>query len=229
MEFSLVVIIVLSLFIFTHLRPLDEGEMGRLSSKKRDKAISRYFNFHHREYSVNKKFKKQMNPNGSFYEIDKKLYDFPSIAAGLLKYKKHEWIIVAFEKDKTIVTCWLNKGFDRSSVSSYLSVNNMTNVAKRNFYSSVLIFHNHPNSNPTHFDCSKPSHQDIKSANEFASTLIGNDINLLEFVCERGRHYEYYSKYTDDFMHVSEFFELVRNQNGKTKFKNLALHLSRFF
>lgn len=41
-----------------------------------------------------------MNPNGEIYLLDEKLEEFPSIAAGLLKYKKHEWRLTALEKDR---------------------------------------------------------------------------------------------------------------------------------
>jgi hypothetical protein len=94
----IVIAVLLLLFIITHLRPLNAREVKIFANKRRDKMIYQYFNFNQHEYSVDKTFKKNMNPNGMFYEIDENLYSFPSIAAGLLKYKKHEWIIIAFEK-----------------------------------------------------------------------------------------------------------------------------------
>jgi len=36
-----------------------------------------------------------MNPNGTFYRINESLFGFPATVAALLKYKKHEWIIIA--------------------------------------------------------------------------------------------------------------------------------------
>lgn len=72
-----------------------------------------------------------MNPNGTFYRISENLFGFPSTATALLKYKKHEWIIIAFEKDKRAELIWLNKGFDRSGVSPYLPVGGITETAKR--------------------------------------------------------------------------------------------------
>ena len=123
----------------------------------------------------------------------------------------------------------LNKGFDRSGVSPYLSVKDLNDIANRETYASVTIFHNHPNSSPNHFDCSKPSQQDIKSANEFASQLNDSGINLLEFVCERGNHYQYYAKYSDMFFPVSEFAKDFKRQNGKSRFRNIKLHLERIF
>ena len=113
MEIALLTIgLFLVVFIVSHLRPLRENEINVLSEKRRNKGIIKYFSFDIQEYSVNKNFKKSMNPNGKFYQISEDLYTFPSLSAGLLKYKKHEWIIISFEKDRKISLIWLNKGFD---------------------------------------------------------------------------------------------------------------------
>jgi len=233
MEFLLaligVFILISLLFVVTHLRPLTKNEVKSLSDKKRNRQIRLYFSFHIQEFTVNKEFKKQMNPNGTFYRIDENLFGFPAIAAALLKYKKHEWIIIAFEKDKKVDLVWLNKGFDRSGVSSYLSAQDMTETAKRENQTSVLIFHNHPNINPNYYDCRNPSDQDIKSANEFVQVLNQNGINLLEFVCERGKHYEYFFSPADVFLPLTEFVETIDKVNGQSKFKNLSLHFERIF
>jgi len=230
MEIALLTIgLILVVFIAFHLRPLRENEINVLSEKRRNKEIIKYFSFDIHEYSVNKNFKKSMNPNGKFYQISEDLYTFPSLSAGLLKYKKHEWIIISFEKDRKISLIWLNKGFDRSIVFPHLSVSDLINIANRDGYTSVMIFHNHPNSNPNHYDCSSPSPQDIISANEFAAELNENGINLLEFICERGRHYRYYAEYSDDFLAASKFAEKIKSENGQTMIENLSLHIQRIF
>jgi len=90
--------LVIVIFLLLHLRPLNEGEVKALAIKRRHNVIFKYYNFDMDEYAANKNFKKRMNPNGKFYEIDHDLHSFPSIAAALLKYKKHEWIIISFEK-----------------------------------------------------------------------------------------------------------------------------------
>lgn len=233
MEFLIVIIDVFLLisliFIVTHLRPLTEDEVKLLANKRRNRQIRMYFSFDNREFNVNKEFKKRMNPNGAFYRINESLFGFPATAAALLKYKKHEWIIIAFEKDKKVDLIWLNKGFDRSWVFPYLSVEDIIKNAKQENRTSVLIFHNHPNINPNYYDYRRPSDQDIKSANEFAQVLNQNGINLLEFVCERGRHYEYFLSPADTFLPLTEFVETIDKLNGQSKFKNLALHFERIF
>ena len=227
--FFMIIILLAFLFIVTHLRPLNDKEMKNLSDKRRGKAIRQYFHFDPQEYNVDKDFKKRMNPNGKFYGISEDLYCFPAIAAGLLKYKKHEWVIIAFEKDKKVTLAWLNKGFDGSCVNMYLSPYDMIDVASKEGYTSVIIFHNHPNSNPHHLDCSKPSKQDIASAKEISSTLCNSGVNLLEFICERGRHYQYFIEVSDMFLPMPTFLEVVKAQNGNSRLGNLSLHLARFF
>ncbi|MBU4445787.1 hypothetical protein KJ656_12000 [bacterium] len=233
MEFLLVLIgiflFILLIFIVIYLHPLTKDEVKSLGDKKRNRQIRLYFLFNIREFVVNKEFKKQMNPNGEFYRIDESLLGFPAIAAVLLKYKKHEWIIIAFEKDKKVDLIWLNKGFDRSGVSPYLSVEDIVKKAMQENQLSVLIFHNHPNINPNYCDCSGPSDQDTKSANEFTQVLNQNGINLLEFICERGRHYEYFFSPADTFLPLRDFVEAIEEVNGQSKFKNLSLHFERIF
>jgi len=233
MEPLLVLAIILALisliFACTHLRPLNEDEVTHLGTKRRAKQIRAYFSFPPSEIDVDKHFKRRMNPNGAFYKIDHALWEFPSIAAALLKYKKHEWVIIAFEKQKRIVSIWLNKGFDRSGVSPYLSAANIANIARREDYTSVLIFHNHPNTNPYYFDCTSPSSNDLESANEFAHLLNTHGINLVEFVCERGTHYEYFFSPANSFLPLSQFVMAIENINGLSTLGNLSLHLERLF
>ena len=197
--------------------------------KRRDKQIRLYFSFNTSELNVDKEFKKRMNPNGKLYGINESLLVFPSIAAALLKYKKHEWIIIAFEKEKKIDSIWLNKGFDRSGVSPYISVQDIANIANSNNHKSILIFHNHLNTNPDYYDCRRPSGKDIESANEFAQALNRSGMNLVEFVCERGKHYKYFSSCADSFLPLLEFVISINGINGLSKLKNLSLHYERIF
>ena len=221
--------IVIVVFIVIHLRPLREEEIRALGQKRRNKQILKYFSFDSREFNANKDFKKSMNPDGRFYQINESLFEFPSLAAALLKYKKHEWIVIAFEQNKKVDSIWLNKGFDRSAVSLYLSMEHIAEIAKEDKQTSVLIFHNHPNANPNYYDCRRPSDKDIKSASDFAQVLNRNGSNLLEFVCERGIHYRYYLSPADSFLPLSEFIDAINKVNGLSRFKNLSLHFKRIF
>ncbi len=78
--------------------------------------VRQYFTFNPVESIVSAEFKARMAPAGTFYPISCSLYKFPSVAAALLKYKKHEWIIIAFERAKQVERVWVNKGVDRTRV-----------------------------------------------------------------------------------------------------------------
>ncbi|MDQ6996097.1 MAG: JAB domain-containing protein [Mariprofundus sp.] len=211
------------------MSPLSEGEINQLSKKRRDKKILSYFSFNGNEFDVCKDFKKRMSPNGKFYQLDESLKDFPSVAAALLKHKKHEWIIVAFEKNKKVDLIWINKGISREYVSLNLSVDHLVQIACDTKHSSVLIFHNHPNPNPNDYDCSNPSEQDIKSAIFFAEGLNSKGINLVEFICERGIHHKYFSSEASVFFPLREFYNEIQMINGTSKFQNFFLHMERIF
>ncbi len=178
---------------------------------------------------VNLDFKKRMNPNGEFYRIDESLCEFPARAAGLLKYKKQEWVMIAFGSEKRVDLIFVNKGIDRNNVALHLSAENIAKIATQEQHNSVLIFHNHPNTNPEYYDFTKPSTKDVDSANHYADILNQKGLSLLEFVCERGLHYEYFFSPADNFLPLSTFVNAVSGVNGYSKFRNLALHCERIF
>lgn len=217
------------IFILFHIRPLRAKEVNSLGRKRRRRKINRYFKFSESEKTVNQNFKKKMNPNGKFYSIDLSLYNFPSLAAALLKYKKHEWILIGFEKDKRIKSLWMNKGSSRDSVASELSTESMVFKAQENSFSSILILHNHPNINPVRYDCTKPSKQDIATAKEASVILNEAGINLLEFICERGRYYHFFQSISQSFIPLDQIVTEITSLNGKSRWVNFRLHMERLF
>jgi hypothetical protein len=176
------------LFVVLHLRPLAKHEITALGVNRRKRNIEAYFHIENIERSVNADFKKSLNPRGKFYRVELPLYSTASTAAGLLKYKKHEWIVIAFEKGKQVGHLWVNKGHNNSSASIYLSLDEALDTVIRNGYSSVLMFHNHPNSNPGRYNCTQASKADMDSASHWAAALNFGGVNLVDYVCERGRH-----------------------------------------
>jgi hypothetical protein len=217
------------IFILVYIRPLNEDELRELAMKRRNKVIRTYYTFSRNETQANDKFKKYMKPDGRFYNIKERLYDFPSVAAALLKYKKHEWVMVAFEKDSTVDLLWLNKGADNKSAEIFISFEELSDIAVDNNSTTVLFFHNHPNSNPKLYDCSKPSDIDISSAQIFANILNSKNVNLIEFVCEKGMHYEYYRFIADDFNNIIDFINALNKENNDSRLDNLSLHIERLF
>jgi hypothetical protein len=217
------------IFVLSHLRPLTEAESEALSHSRRRKAIQAYYSFDRYERSVDYHFKKNMAANGSIYNISQTLFEFPALAAGLLKYKKHEWIIVAFERNQRIDKLWLNKGLDRSQVHFGLSLSRVRELAVVGEYSSVLIFHNHPNPDPSFYSTAGASGKDKETAGQLAGQLVSAGVNLLEFVCERGRHHEYWRSVSDTFMPLTAFLADVQHSNGISGAHNLGLHWERLW
>ena len=74
---------LLLFFVLSHLRPLTEEEVRVLGNKRRKRQIRIYFSFDSREFKPNSEFKKSMKADGSFYNIEESLYEFPSSASAL--------------------------------------------------------------------------------------------------------------------------------------------------
>lgn len=217
------------LFYIVHNRALSDEEVNALGQKRRGKAIAEYYAFVYGGYSVNPYFKKNMIANGSFYTIDESLMQFPAIAAGLLKYKKHEWIIIAFEKNQRVDKIWINKGLDRSQVQHGINLEHIGEIVQVNDYTTVLTFHNHPNSNPSLYSMIKPSASDLETAAKMTQRLLMDGANLLEFVCERGRHYEYCRSIAKNFLPVETFCDIIKMENGLNGYQNFRLHWELMF
>jgi len=230
MGYLLAVLVVgIFLFVVLHLRPLAVHEVKSLGTKRREQNIETYFHVDNTERSVNQEFKKSLNPRGLFYKVDLPLWFTASTVAGLLKFKKHEWIVVAFEKEKQVGHLWVNKGNDNISAIIYLPLNEALDTAINNGYSSILMFHNHPNSNPNRYNLTQASKIDLNTASSWANTLNPGGINLAEYVCERGRHYRYFLSPSESFMPLSDFVAAIDRANGHSRFGNLRLHLERIF
>jgi len=227
--FSFCICSILALVIITHLRPLNDKEIQAVAGHRRRKEIQTYYYFDHREYSVNNHFKKNMQANGSFYDVNENLFSFPSLAAGLLKYKKHEWVVVAFERNRKVEKIWLNKGQNSMQVSLSIGFHNFKDTAENGKYISVLIFHNHPNSNPSYYSMTEASAKDKESATKWANQLLAIKVNLIEFVCERGNHYIYWMSVSDRFFPIESFVENLERINGIHWSQNLRLHWERLF
>jgi len=136
---------------------------------------------------------------------------------------------LAFERNKEISRIWLNKGTNRSSVTSYQSPENIARLAYGGRTTSILTFHNHPNPDPNHLDCTKPSDQDITTARILSSILNKRGINLISFVCERGIPYQYFLLPANSFLPLLEFLGVINEVNGQSRSTNLKLHIEKIF
>jgi hypothetical protein len=108
--FLLICSAALGLWFITASVPLTNEEVEALAVKRRLIVISESFGFTEHALSVNPEFKRNMKADGRLYCLDESLRDFPSLAAGLLKGKKHEWVLIAFARGDRVVASWANKG-----------------------------------------------------------------------------------------------------------------------
>lgn len=213
-------------FIINYLiksQPLTNIEIRQLAEIKRQKDINKYYEYSTSEYKINKDFKRKINPKGKFYNINESLYNLPAMASALLKYKKHEWIIFGFEKNKKIDLIWINKGYDNSSASSYLSSEEIINIAKEKKYNSVQMFHNHPNGAPGYYDCTGPSPADIFFSDKLSKELIKEGISHVAYVCERGTPYRYYLSYPEEHYPLQPYLDEINSLNGRSRVENYRL------
>ncbi|TLM99243.1 MAG: hypothetical protein FDZ75_00530, partial [Actinobacteria bacterium] len=216
-------------FVLLHLRPLTPGEIRALAQKWRQQENAAYFSFRPSGVDANPDFKRSMSANGRLYSMREPFSAFPFIGALLLKGKKHEWVIVGFEREQSVVLAWMNKGSDGSQVEFRVSVEEIANVALAHGCTSVLIMHNHPNSNPGRYDMSRPSTIDLSGSAERGALLSSFGINLIEFVCERGWPYEYRRVISDEFRPVAGYEHAVVRANGQARLAHLRLHWARHF
>lgn len=210
-------------YYWVYSKPLQDNEINILSRTRRLNLVLEHFKHSQGESTVNKEFKKKMNANGQFYDINEGLCGFPSIAAGLLKYKKHEWIIIGFAKDKKVGLIWVNKGENKDSVGLKHDFREFVNIAVNNDYSTIMFFHNHPNSNPNCYDCTNPSQQDLVTAESQWELCENAGINFIEYICERGVPYRYYLKVIDSLYPLSNIHQSVVASNGVSKSQNFRL------
>jgi hypothetical protein len=91
--------------------------------------------------------KKEAKPKGSFVKVDiPNAYRTLNALGSFFKYKKHEWIAICFlDEAFACRLIWFNKGPDRRSVGSFLSIGKaVREVAPEVRARHLLIAHNHP-------------------------------------------------------------------------------------
>ena len=209
-------------------RPLNETEIYNLAIKRRKNAINEYYDFDIKEYYVAPEVRKKIKPTGLFYSLSPpiSLESFPSIAAALLKYKKHEWVILGFEKDGYVEELWINKGHDAMSANLELDLSTLVETIVEKHYTSVLFLHNHPNPDPNRYSTRDPSEADLIFANQLKDLIVPQGVNFLAFVCERGRHHEFLRSISRCFMPLENFLKEIQQETREsTRWKNFELRM----
>lgn len=215
-------IVELLYFIF-HRKPLSEEEIIKLSQKRTRKYIKKNYSFNNVSVSIDKQFKSSLKPNGKWYNTEEKLDSFPSYIAGLLKGKKHEWVVIAIENEGIVYGFYANKGYNNASVSFNCDLDYIMEKCRECNCSTIMRFHNHPNDNPNYQTCLLASEQDKLSATWCAEQVI-DSYNWLDFVCERGNFIKFYEQYSKNFIPQKAKHEYIKSENDISKFKNYKLH-----
>lgn len=219
----LVWLIIEIVFFILHRNPLNEEEILKLSQKRTRKYIKKNYTFNNVPVAVNKQFKSSLKPNGCWYNVNERLATFPSYVAALLKGKKHEWVVLAIEKEGIVYGFYANKGYDNSSVSFNCDLDYIMEKCKEYGCSTIIRFHNHPNENPNHQTCLLASEQD-KSSALWCCSQVNHSYNWMDFVCERGNFIKFFEKYSPAFTPKIASSEYIQTENNLSQFKNYKLH-----
>jgi hypothetical protein len=218
-----VIILCFGIDVFCHRHPLTADEVVLLAEKwRRNRALSEY-QFSTYQQIADAAEKKAMKGMGEFLVCDLAYTDTPARIAGLLKYKKHEWIVIAFVRGRRVTHLWWNKGPDGTTVWSFLRDNALDRTLESVKPDILAIFHNHPNPDPSRYRMNIPSNADLTSAGFLHRDLGKRNISLLEFICERGVPHLYYAAFSDDVIPIGTILAEVNSINGKNVFKNYSL------
>lgn len=219
----LIWLIIEFVFFVLHRNPLSDDEILKLSQKRTHKYIKKNYTFNNVPVAVNKEFKSSLKPNGCWYNANESLASFPSYIAALLKGKKHEWVVLAIEKDGIVYGFYANKGYDNSSVSFNCDLDYIMRKCEEYGCSTIMRFHNHPNVNPNHQTCLLASEQD-KSSALWCWGQVNHSYNWLDFVCERGNFIKFFEQYSPAFTPDVAKNEYIQAENNISPFKNYKLH-----
>ena len=225
----IVTTVALGVFVWLHSRPLSVHQVANLAARRRSANIKSYFRFRRGPAMADMAFKQKMPARGGWLSFNCPMEIWPATAAALFKYKKHEWVIVAFLHGQQVSRLWVNKGADNISVALPLNPRFLLEECRRGGFSSVFFHHNHPNPAPRELYMLLPSGQDVAFAEQYAAALVPGGVNALQFVCERGRFKCFHSCIADQFMPVARFQAEIVRCNGRTWYSNLGLHMERLF
>ncbi len=209
--------------VYRHRHPLSLNEIASLALKRqRNEAIFKH-DYSRSPRPANPIEKKAMKSGGEFVPSNLAYDEAPSRIAGLLKYKKHEWIVLAFIDSMRVRKLWWNKGPDGTKVWSFLRHHSLRSVIKSLKPDTIAILHNHPNPNPSVLRMNIPSRQDIRSAGIYDLEFSNHRINLLEFICERGIPHLYYASFDDSVAPLTPIILGIIGENGRGILRNRTL------
>jgi hypothetical protein len=164
-----------------------------------------------------------MKSRGEFVSCDLIFRDAPAQIAGLLKYKKHEWIVILFITQFQVRTLWWNKGPDGTRVWSFLRERDLSAAISSLRPDTIAMLHNHPNPDPSRLIMNYPSEADLRSAGFYSEKFGSRGVSLLEFICERGTPHLYYASFGDNVFPIKPIEGEIAEVNGTGILKNRSL------
>ena len=209
--------------IFIHRRPLDQDETVDLAIARRHDQAMRRHRFSQVPQQAHPAEKKAMRGHGEFVACDLAFHDLPARVAGLLKYKKHEWLVVAFVRFHVASTLWWNKGPDATRVFLELDQDHLRRMALENDCDTLVLLHNHPNPDPSRWATNQPSSQDLVSAACLSELLAEDGLSVLEFICERGVPHMYFASFGDLVEPLRPILRDIEAVNGRSVLRNYSL------
>jgi hypothetical protein len=196
-----------------------------LARKRQRNAALDAYRFCPRQRPADPAEKKAMKGQGQFQACDLDYFDAPARIAGLLKYKKHEWIVIAFVGSKRVYRLWWNKGADGTWVHSFLDIDSLESEIRSSKPDVIAILHNHPNSDPNRYCANLPIDADLQSARYYDNEIRRRlGVSFLEFICERGTPHLYYASFADNIVSLGPIVNEISKTNGTGLLQNYFLH-----
>lgn len=214
---ALIVVVLYLLYFWINSDSLSDEEIVELASCRRFWDAHNYFAFSKTEVEINKHFKSTLNRDGRLYTCIESLGEFPAIASALLKGKKHEWVVFAYCKNKTVGSFYANKGHDNRSVEPNMSIRQIIEIAQAQGAEIVLQFHNHPNA------VLSSSDQDRTSADYFGKVFTDIGVTFISFVCGAGQFRQYGWWLADSFYQLDNYLKLIEQNNASSRSTNFGL------
>lgn len=207
----------------TYSYHLTDEEYKLLSNKKTTEYFNNLYSFD-RESTTGLRMPKEnksfMEADGKYYEMNRDVDLFGAWVPLLLKDKKHEWIVIALEKDEKIIGMWLNKG-SPEMVYPFLSVESLIDKCKEQSARALICFHNHPNSYAI------ASAQDVRSARLCAEKATANGVHWIDCVCAAGACKKYFEQFSPEQVpekFLPEQLKVLYSNSRKPKITNYLLH-----
>ena len=202
--------------------PLGHSEIVELAERRRRRRGLARFDYSDLEQPADSSEKSKMKAGGEFVHSSLVFRDTPARIAGMLKSKKHEWVVVAFVRCPSVPLIWWNKGPDGAHVSLLLSNKDILDRAQDLGADAIAILHNHPNPSGKRA-VSAPSSQDIQSATATSQSLLSYGISVLEFICDRGVPLLYFAAISEEAEPLGPILQKIQKDNARNREQNYRL------